>query len=141
MKRSIAFFVATLLVAMPLTTAYAYWNDRLDVDLTAMFIHPTQILVEEDEQLHNLNPILPLEEGAEVIEGGGSSEQNQTNEQTPVVEGEDLLQPIVEGEDLAKPDEDTAPVQDVDSQPVVEEEVETEQEEVNHDAVSEVAGP
>lgn len=130
MKRSIAFFVATVLVALPVTQAYAYWNDKLDVDLSAMFVYPTQIMVEEDEKLNNLNPIFPLEENP------GAIEENTSADQTPIVsDTED-----VEGEDLLKPADDTAPVQDVQIEPIVEEQVETEQGEINNDAVSEEVG-
>ncbi|MFC4805477.1 hypothetical protein [Filifactor villosus] len=130
MKRSIAFFVATVLIAMPITKVYAFWTDKLDVDLTAMFIYPTEILVEEDEQLNNLNPILPLEENPGVIEGDTSTEQTQPDLQTPEVENKDLLQSA----------EETAPVQDVQNEPIIEEQVETEQGEINNDAVSEEVG-
>lgn len=130
MKRSIAFFVATVLIAMPITKVYAFWTDKLDVDLTAMFIYPTEILVEEDEQLNNLNPILPLEENPGVIEGDTSTEQTQPDLQTPEVENKDLLQSA----------EETAPVQDVQNEPIIEEQAETEQGEINNDAVSEEVG-
>ncbi len=130
MKRSIAFFVATVLIAMPITKVYAFWTDKLDVDFTAMFIYPTEILVEEDEQLNNLNPILPLEENPGVIEGDTSTEQTQPDLQTPEVENKDLLQSA----------EETAPVQDVQNEPIIEEQVETEQGEINNDAVSEEVG-
>ena len=69
MKRSIAFFVATVLVSMPVTKVYAYWNDKLNVDFTAMFVYPTQILVEKSGEGNGAEPLF---------------EQKQFNQQTPV---------------------------------------------------------
>ena len=115
MKRSIAFFVVTVLVSLPITKVYAYWNDKLNVDFTAMFIYPTQIVVEKS---------------GDVTGSGASSEQKQFNQQTPAIEGDGLL----------NPDKDKAPVQNFQSDPVVEEQhVDMEQEAINHDTVSEVS--
>ena len=115
MKRSIAFFVVTVLVSMPVTKVYAYWNDKLNVDFTAMFVYPTQILVEKSGEGNGAEP---------------SSEQKQFNQQTPVLEGDGLL----------NPDKDTAPVQNLQTNPVVEEQqVDMEQEAINHDTSPEVS--
>lgn len=115
MKRSIAFFVVTVLVSLPITKVYAYWNDKLNVDFAAMFIYPTQIVVEKS---------------GDVTGSGASSEQKQFNQQTPAIEGDGLL----------NPDKDKAPVQNFQSDPVVEEQhVDMEQEAINHDTVSEVS--
>ena len=115
MKRSIAFFVATVLVSMPVTKVYAYWNDKLNVDFTAMFVYPTQILVEKNGEGNGAEPLF---------------EQKQFNQQTPAIEGDGLL----------NSDKDKAPVQNFQSDPVVEEQhVDMEQEAINHDTVSEVS--
>ena len=115
MKRSIAFFVVTVLVSLPVTKVYAYWNDKLNVDFTAMFVYPTQIVVEKS---------------GDVTGSGASSEQKQFNQQTPAIEGDGLL----------NPDKDKAPVQNFQSDPVVEEQhVDMEQEAINHYTVSEVS--
>lgn len=115
MKRSIAFFVVTVLVSMPVTKVYAYWNDKLNVDFTAMFVYPTQIVVEKS---------------GDVTGAGASSEQKQFNQQTPVLEGDGLL----------NPDKDTSPVQNLQTNPVVEEQqVDMEQEAINHDTIPEVS--
>ena len=117
MKRSIAFFVVTVLVSLPVTKVYAYWNDKLNVDFAAMFIYPTQIVVEKS---------------GDVTGSGASSEQKQFNQQTPVLEGDGLL----------NPDKDTAPVQNRQTNPVVEEQqVDMEQEAINHDTIPEVSEP
>lgn len=117
MKRSIAFFVVTVLVSLPVTKVYAYWNDKLNVDFAAMFIYPTQIVVEKS---------------GDVTGSGASSEQKQFNQQTPVLEGDGLL----------NPDKDTAPVQNFQTNPVVEEQqVDMEQEAINHDTIPEVSEP
>ena len=116
MKRSIAFFVVTVLVSLPVTKVYAYWNDKLNVDFAAMFIYPTQIVVEKS---------------GDVTGSGASSEQKQFNQQTPVLEGDGLLNP-----------KDTAPVQNLQTNPVVEEQqVDMEQEAINHDTIPEVSEP
>ena len=115
MKRSIAFFVVTVLVSLPVTKVYAYWNDKLNVDFAAMFIYPTQIVVEKS---------------GDVTGSGASSEQKQFNQQTPVLEGDGLL----------NSDKDTAPVQNLQTNPVVEEQqVDMEQEAINHDTIPEVS--
>lgn len=116
MKRSIAFFVVTVLVSLPVTKVYAYWNDKLNVDFTAMFVYPTQIVVEKS---------------GDVTGAGASSEQKQFNQQTPVLEGDGLL----------NPDKDTSPVQKSQTQIVGEKKLYVNQGEIKHDMVPEVSNP
>ena len=69
-KRSIAFFVVTVLVSLPVTKVYAYWNDKLNMDFTAMFVYPTQILVKKSGEGKGTEPLF---------------EQKQFNQQTPAI--------------------------------------------------------